>query len=345
MNRTPSTVAALASSAGTVYPSSRFPGPLFSPDGDGAGGNGPPLPPGGGTGTRGDEAAKGATGGDGEMKTQLTKAQSDLVAAQAKVKELEGQGVENEDLRKAFKDVRAIVRGEGTDAEKESATRRTMARVGYTNAEIDSYLKKQGVEPTPKGGKGGRAEDGEGEDGDGELRRSIQDLDQRTRRLQYDDIVATMSKALQGVDSHPEVGTLVAEVRKAHGDEAAKNLAEILREQAESAAKVSLASRWKASGLSEIPKEWIVEEVTKALPGLIRKHRSVMPNLSKLGKGETGGGEDSAFAAFLDEKAPEPPSYKPGMSLSDAEEQLGAYTRDTLRRGAAAAEKTVGSRA
>ena len=303
----------LPRSHGFPPPTGRF-GALLEEDKAGEGSTETPI-----------EEPKPPTGGGGEDGVRLSRKEYDeLVAARGerdllkpKVSELEG----------VWQDVEAIIRSDTTPEKKSASTRKILARAKYSSEQIEDYIAQTfGQEGHSSRGKPDR----EGEDSAGEeLRRLRGEVENDRLQSLNDRMSLHLDRAL---DSHPEVTKLIADVKASQGEDAATALAEVLREEVDVKTKALLRDRKAKAGRFE--PSMIDATVPEAAKAIVKKYRSVMPDVSKIGKsGETDSGEDE----FLATKPVPPPKYKNGMHMGTAHEQALEFTKDSLRRMSAEA--------
>lgn len=160
------------------------------------------------------------------------------------------------------------------------------------------------------------------------LRRGLTEVSNRQQQREY----KALAKQFQ--DTVTSKFTSNEELRKVleslPEDKRASARERLLRQIATETKTALQRRREQAQGAWD--ESWIAEEADKVTRSTAEWYRTVIPDPSRLGRA----GETVAEAqAFLKKPPVAPPSYKPGMSLGDADKAVRDFALDQLLRGQA----------
>lgn len=310
-------------------PVGRF-GPLLSPDGEAGGA---------GTTTADKEAPgekKDSTGG-GEDGVRLTKEEfAKLTLASS---ERDGLKTKVEGLEKVRGHVQKLMRQDTPDEDKKASVTEVLRDGGYSQQQIDAYLKGIGLTGGGKKGESGKQREGGEDEGDG-LREELQKTQDSMREQNRQFLQSKLDDAIEhSLDTHSEVQARFKDIKEqfkgtdAEKEAAVQNARSILQGEIENETKRIIRAEHERYGRVD-PKGFgkMTQEATKAT---IKKFHSVIP--ASLGRSaETDSGEEE----FLNSKPVEFP--KAGKTkLADGLAQIEKAAEDTLTRAAMEAGRSA----
>ena len=322
----------------------RSSGLALSPDGAPAPGNGTLNAP---TPTPTPAAGGQAPAGAADV-VPLSKAEyARFVEAQTRLSSLEN---EHKELKDTWSNAELLLRQDSTaPAEKiQEATRKVLAKAGWTPAQIDAHLAGQQSEnprsnkPT-RSNKATQAQDDEegGEDEPNELEQIKMELG-TLKQTQGKAEVARLNQIMQSqvstaVDTTKDLSTVLATLVKANApedSEKAKAYEGNLRETVVAEVNRELLDRLKqrrAQNGNRWDEQWISEEAVNAAKAVATKLKKYSPDPSRIGRTD----ETSAADDFLINTKPmaEPQYVKGKTTMSDAQSQLREWAADHLMRG------------
>lgn len=166
------------------------------------------------------------------------------------------------------------------------------------------------------------------------LRRGLTEMATRVQQREYRTLSEKFQKAV--TDEFTSNADLRKVLESLPEDKRAAAQERLLKQIATETKTALQRRREQARGAWD--ESWIAEEAKKASRSTAEWYRSVIPDPSRLGRA----GETAAEAqAFLKKPPVPPPSYKPGMSVGDADKAVRDFALDQLLRGQAESSGTT----
>lgn len=290
------------------------------PEGEGGSGGGTPVEP----------AAAPTGGGD---TVSVKRAEYDaFIASGTKLKDAE---TKVSTLEKRWNNVEKVVRGDLAPEEKAESVKTMLSDMGYSQKQIEAYLKQNVSDEPPT--RRGKDEDEDVDPRDAEiaqLKQGQQALLEQQRSTRLKELQATLHASTITHLDNPKgkLGEVLVKLKELGEGLEGEDSVEGLRDEIEKEFKDMVTSqvRTRKEATGRFDEGWFAEEAKKAADIVARKYRPLVIAIpKKLGRtAETGGADDY----LLPEKPVETPSYKEGLKRADAEAKATDWAADALLR-------------
>ena len=274
-----------------------------------------------------------------------TKEYEELMKARV---EAEPTRTETEQLRKAWESTQKVLRADTDEPTRERAMRQLMAQVGYSPEQIEDYFtpddspegeKEEPVEPPSRNKKSSKTVEAPDNSELESIKAELEALKNQSNQNQIKRLSERLDAAIvSSLGGQEDINKILSNVQKKKGEDAAKSRRELFKKEVETEAKQALLTRRTREG--RFDEGWVDEETRKAAEAVAAKYRSVIETADLIGRGSD---TDSDNELFLKSKPVPPPSYKPGMQVTDAQAALRSFTEDLLKRESLQAKQSDGS--
>jgi hypothetical protein len=259
---------------------------------------------------------------------RLSKEEYDtLTAARSELEHLKPKAQKVEELEQVWRDVESTLKSDVADDVREASTRRILARAGYNPEQIESYVKATFSESgTPA------------EQAENNLKEKVEEAQKTANEVRIRQLRETLDRSIDSsLDSDPDWSKLFSRFQTSRDEKSLKQARETIAGEIQERTLSLLRERRALTG--QFQEAWIGEETAKSAKAVFAKYRTVIGDVSLLGRApETDSGEDE----FLSQTPIDKPHYKPGMKMGDAEKALRNFAIDSLSR--AAVEAGTGGR-
>jgi len=272
-----------------------------------------------------------------------TKEYESLTKAKA---EAEKMRQETEQLRKAWEHTQKVLRADTDEPTREKAMRQLMEQVGYSPDQIEDYFnpsspegEDEEVTPPSRPNKSSKVVEPMDNKEIEAIKAELEALKNQQSQTQIKRLSERLDSAiLSSIGSQEDIGKILSNVKKKKGEDAEKSRRSLFAKEVETEAKQALLSRRTREG--RFDEGWVEEETRKAAEAVAARYRTVIETADLIGRGSE---TDSDNELFLKSKPVPPPSYKPGMQVTDAQAALRSFTEDLLKRESLEAKRSDGS--